>query len=547
MAWAGIAGALGLAAATDASHRAPDLALSVLGSYTTGFFDQGASEIVAYDPRGHRLYVVNAAGSSVDVLDISNPASPGLDFVINVLPYGAQANSVAIHKGLVAIAVQAEPKTDDGKVLFVRTDGTFVGVRTVGALPDMLTFAPDGSAVLVANEGEPSTDYLIDPPGTVSIIDIDERHGRLFPDGVKTLDFSWFNGRPLSPSIRIFGPGASVAQDLEPEYIAVSPDSKTAWATLQENNALAEIDLRRKKITALRGLGFKDHSQPGLGLDPSDRDGGVHIGNWPVLGMFQPDTIIAFEDEDGGRHDDDDDDDDGDRRRHDRNGGRRDRDRTYLLTVNEGDARDWEAFQEEARVSSLALDPEAFPNAATLKQNANLGRLNVTNATGDDDDDGDFDRLLVFGGRSFSIRSTRGRLLFDSGQQIEEITAAAFPEFFNASNTDNTLDSRSDNKGPEPEGAVVARLFDHNYAFIGLERIGGVVVYALDKPSRPRWVTYVNNRDFTGDPEAGTAGDLGPEGLVVIPKRHSPIRHPLLVVANEISGSTTIYKIEKVR
>lgn len=198
---------------------------------------------------------------------------------------------------------------------------------------------------------------------------------------------------------------------------------------------------------------------------------------------------------------------------------------------------------------SLTLDPVAFPNAAFLRDNTRLGRLNVTRATGDTDGDGDFDRLHVFGARSFSIRDAFGGLVYDSGDRIEQITAAAFPRFFNAGNTNNVFDDRGDNKGPEPEGLTVGRVFGRTYAFIGLERVGGVLVYDLSEPRRPRFVQYVNNRNFLIDPEAGTAagtaGDLGPEGLIFIKEDDSPNDKPLLVVANEVSGTTTVYEISK--
>jgi len=81
------------------------------------------------------------------------------------------------------------------------------------------------------------------------------------------------------------------------------------------------------------------------------------------------------------------------------------------------------------------------------------------------------------------------------------------------------------------------------YAFIGLERIGGIVVFDVTAPRRPAWVQYVNTRDFAGDAEAGTAGDLGPEGLAFIPAAESPNGRPMLAVGFEISGTTTLFEI----
>ena len=40
-----------------------------------------------------------------------------------------------------------------------------------------------------------------------------------------------------------------------------------------------------------------------------------------------------------------------------------------------------------------------------------------------------------------------------------------------------------------------------------------------------------------------TAGDLGPEGLVFIPAAQSPNGRPLLVVGNEVSGTTAVLQL----
>lgn len=491
------------------------ISLHRLGTYSAGAFDEGAAEIVAHDSRSQRLFVVNAFCSCIDVLDIADPTSPVRLFSIDVTPYGDQANSVDVYNGLIAAAVQADVKTDAGKVVFFNSNGDFLKEVTVGALPDMLTFTPDGKRVLVANEGEPNDDYSIDPEGSVSIVELRFGLNNAF---ARTADFTRFNNRQLDPSVRIYGPGATVAQDVEPEYITVSDDSRTAWVTLQEANAIAEIDISRARIKEINGLGFKDYSKPWNKLDASDRDGStINIANWPVFGMYQPDAIASF----------------------------KWLGLTFLITANEGDAREYDTFAEEARVSSLTLDPTAFPDGDFLKQNANVGRLNVTKATGDTDGDGDYDELYTLGGRSFSIWTTNGRQIFDSRDQLEQITAARYPDFFNASNTDNAFDSRSDNKGPEPEAVTVARVFGRQYAFVGLERIGGVMIYDLTLPFYPQFVGYENNRDLLQDPEDGMPGDLGVEGLIVIDAHKSPTGKPLLVTANEISGTTTIFEIRR--
>lgn len=497
------------------SSFASDVKLKVLGSYAGGSFNQGGAEIVTHDPASQRLFVVNGATSRIDVLSIVNPSAPTFIFSIDLSPYGRQANSVAVKNGIVAVAVEAVIKTDNGKVALFTTNGAPISSVTVGALPDMLTFTPDGNHILVANEGEPNNDYTIDPKGTVSIINV---AGSLRGRGVMDVDFTEFNNAVLEDGIRIFGPNARVDQDLEPEYITISADSTTAWVTLQENNAIGVLDIPSGRFTRLIGLGFADHSRQGQGLDTSDRDSAINIANWPVLGMYQPDGIASFS-----------------------VAGE-----TFLITANEGDAREYTGtpgFVEEARVSSLNLDPSVFVNGAFLKQNANLGRLNVSKAMGNTDGDGDYDALYSFGARSFSILTSSGVRIYDSGDDIEQLTAATYPLNFNASNSNNTFDDRSDNKGPEPEGVTTGEAYGRIFAFIVLERIGGVLVYDVSDPFAPQFVQYINNRNFLAAANTAAAGDLGPEGVHFIKEGDSPTGKPLLVVANEVSATTTVYEL----
>jgi hypothetical protein len=504
-------------AVTDtALRRRPQL--TRLGSYLAeGGFDVGASEIVAYDARSRTLFAVNAAKSRIDRIDISDPSVPFLLGSIDVTPWGGQANSVAVSSdGVLAAAIEAVDKQAPGAVAFFDREGTPLSAVQVGALPDMLTFTPDERAVLVANEGEPNADYSVDPEGSVSIIDLSRGPHGVCQSDVRTADFRAIARASLEPSVRVFGPGASVAQDLEPEYIAVSPDSRTAWVTLQENNAIAVIDIRRARVERVVGLGFKDHSQVGSGFDASDKDGVSAIVPQPVFGMYMPDSIASIS-----------------------SFGR-----TYLVMANEGDAREYGTFVEAKRIAKLTLDPLAFPDAVALQADAALGRLNATSFNGDTDGDGDFDELYAFGGRSFSIRDARGQLVFDSGDQLEQLTLSALPNGFNSNSTANGADARSDDKGPEPEGLTVGTVRGRTYAFIGLERVGGIVVYDVTLPKEPRFLQYLNTRDFAGVPADGTAGDLAPEGLLFIPASSSPTRKALLAVGYETSGTTTVFEFD---
>lgn len=317
-------------------------------------------------------------------------------------------------------------------------------------------------------------------------------------------------------SVRVFGPGATVAEDLEPEYIAVSNDSRRAYVAMQENNAIAEVDLRSATVTAIHGLGFKDHSLQANAFDPSNRDGGIRFTTAPVMGIYLPDAIA----------------------------GVTIRGRDYILTANEGDARDYDGYSEEVRVADLELDPTAYPNAAELQDDAELGRLKTTTALGDTDGDGDIDQIYSYGGRSMSIWEARGgslRMVADTGDQIERFLARRVPAGFNANDgIVEEFDERSDDKGPEPEAVVAGRIAGRTYAFVGLERaLGGVVVFDITDPRRPEIVEYILSNDGSGDGDQ----DIAPEGLVFIPASESPSGAPLVVASYEVSGTVGIYEV----
>ena len=546
---AAVAGSVLMGCGATQIH-AEGLQLSVLGTFDTGQFDESAAEIPAYDPASQRLFVVNAT-KGVDIISIADPTNP--TFVSQILAPGS--NSVDVHNGIVAVAVEAAVQQDAGAVKFFDTNGASLGPDVAtGALPDMLTFTPDGSKILVANEGQPNDNYDVDPEGSVTIIDLSGGVGSATPTQVS---FSGFNSQKTAlqaSGVRIFGPSAveldgiaTVAQDVEPEYIAVSPDGSKAYVALQENNAMAILDIASSTVTDIVPLGFKDHSLADSGftsfdginnssnmMDASNRDGGINFDNWPTLGMYQPDAIAAYE----------------------ANGN------TYIISANEGDSRDYDGFSEEGRVKDLALDAAVFPDAATLQLDENLGRIKTTTANGNTDADPEFEEIFTYGSRSFSIWQVDGNDLtqvYDSGDDFERITANTVVDDFNSTNDENnSFDNRSDDKGPEPEGITLGVVDGRMLAFIGLERVGGVMVYDVTNPNNPVFVDYSNNRDFSADlsvdgnndgvpDNLNTVGDLGPEGLLFIPASISPNSQSLLVVANEVSGTTTIFAIPEPR
>jgi Secretion system C-terminal sorting domain len=516
----------------DDDLKAPQATQSLKMEFVSSFLVGGTpntAEILAYDKVSKRLFVVNSGTDKLEILDFANPANIQRIRTIDMTAYGDGSQSVAVKNGIVAVAVDRKTPVHgtNGRAVFFNTNGDFISQVEVGNLPDMITFSPDGRLVMTANEGEPNTNYVIDPEGSISMIDISGGVANLTQNSVTTLNFNAFNGQInalRANGVRIYGAGAnpsSVSQDLEPEYITISNDSRKAWVTLQEANAIAVVDLVSKRITDILPLGLKDHTIPSNSFDAADLPAAnaglpVVLSNWKVKGMYQPDAIAYYE-----------------------VGGT-----PYLVTANEGDSRDYGTFNEEVRVGAGAyvLDPTAFPNASILKRNHVLGRLTVTNKTGDTDGDGDFDEIHVLGGRSFSIwNANTGALVFDSGNQFELITAAnpTFGALFNASNDNNEFKNRSDNKGPEPEGVTVIKTAYNVYAFIALERIGGVMVYEISDPTAPVYIDYINSRAV-----AALGGDRGAEGIIFIPAEESPNGTDLVLTANETSATVAVYSVK---
>lgn len=493
-----------------------NLTLHYLTSFGNGTPGVNSAEIVSYDAGSRRLFVANSIGARIDIVNFSNPAAPSLIASIPVTPYG-NINSVAARNGLVAAAIENSVPELPGKVVFFDTNGVFISQVNVGAMPDMITFNHAGTKVLTANEGQPNTAYTIDPEGSVSIIDISGGAASVTQADVTTASFAGFNSQIAAlkaSGVRIFGPGATVAQDMEPEYITLSADDQYAWVTCQENNAIATLDMSTGTITQVAPLGTKDHMLNGNALDASDQGGVIQIANWPLKGLYMPDAVASFT-----------------------TGGQ-----TYLITANEGDAREYNGYEETGRLgdADYVLDPVAFPYGDILK--ANIGRINITTASGDTDGDGDFDEIHVYGGRSVSIwNAATGALVWDSGDDMELMIAKhpVFSAIFNASNANNTLKNRSDDKGPEPEGITVATINNRIYAFVALERMGGCMVYDVTDPAAPVWSDYANTRTI-----AAYGGDQGAEGIVFIPAAESPTGVPIVILANEVSSTLSIFQVQ---
>jgi len=600
--------------------------LRTAGTYRGGYNNASASAGVAYDAETHLLFVANKATQTIDVVAMGHgavnehrPKRLTKECSISVAnldsasaPKGYVPVRLAVRKdGILAVTLQQkEDSTLQGKLgllnarLLVKnknknkhkdndkhqgapsTDCSAAPLRVidVGFMPTLPSFTADGKYLLVTNQGEPSDDYCNDPAGSVSIIDL--KGGIAKAQETDDVTFEPFNSLKewlIDRGVRISGPdfsqfcsGAttttleatslettSVAQDFEPQGIAISADSRFAWITLPENNAVATLDIRRRKFVDIRSFGSKDYSVEGNGFDPIDSDEEPTIETWPIRGMYMPKQVAIAAP----------------------------RFFPVLVYPNRGVRRNLDAFGDEVRLKALPsvkpdysvypddlddpkpihitldLHPDVFPVDDPIRKL----RLKVSWVDGDSDGDGLLEQIFAFGGRSFAIRLPDNRLIFESGDDFEQITAQAWRDtdgyfLYNTPDDENAIDENSDLRGPEPVSVATGRVGLRTYAFIGLERVGGVMTYDITNPFNPTFQYYINNRNFALNPkdknkdpegvcyekvpeteQCANVGDQSAEQILFISAGESPNRKPLIVVSNATSGSATIFQIDRTK
>jgi hypothetical protein len=475
--------------------------LTYIGSYTTGSVNEngGIAEIVVYNRDNQKIYMVNGALGSIDIV---NAGTLSLDKFTQMELYkrvdiAAMADkegfsygdvtSVDVRDGVIALAVQANGYADNGSIVILDYEGEFVKRYEAGVQPDMVCFTDEGRYILSANEGEPREGYgAVDPKGSVTIVDT-------VSNTSKTVDFTAFDAQKANLVNKgvILKKGAMPSYDFEPEYIAVSGDK--AYVSLQEANAIAVLNITSGEFSDIKSLGFKNHND--IALD-AVKDGNINITTQDLYGVYMPDGIAVFETK-GAK---------------------------YLLTANEGDAREW--VGDKDTTDNLRIDGNKVETLdVSQKDGLEVGKN------------------YLLGGRSFSIYNADDMTqVYDSGSDFEEFIAENYPAFFNASHTNNDIDSRSGKKGPEPEYVTVMNIGAKIYAFIGLERFGGVMMYDVTEPSNAVMYDYINTRNFNSS-ELSQMGDLGVEGLYAVSAEDSPTKKAIVFAANEVSGTIGVFEI----
>ncbi|TOI95143.1 alkaline phosphatase [Vibrio parahaemolyticus] len=526
-------------------------------------FDTSAAEIVNYDACTDKLYVVNAQAKRVDVLSLNESSAPSQTDFIDLTDVGTSAgieigaaNSVAVFNGLVAVAIENNNKQEDGLIALYRSDDlSLITTFKTGALPDMVGFSKDGRYIATANEGEPNSDYSIDPEGSVTLVDLSKGINNADVTQIGFGEFDGVRSDELPKAVRISGPNASIAQDLEPEYLTFADNGKI-YVALQENNAMAIIDPQSQSVEKIVALGEKSWSNSKLDASNKDKIIG-NLKSYPQLvGLYMPDTLDSYS----------------------ING------QTYIVSANEGDGREYgfKTTQAECDQAGFMWDEDDYqgtpdytnvkgtclshidevrgkklkvttdhPLAEALKDNTQLARLKVIkpNHTLNAEEN-----VQAFGARSFSIWNENGELVFDSGDDFATVALLNEGKYFNSTNDSNSSgDDRSDDKGIEPEAIEVAKINGRYYAFIGLERQGGIMVYDITEPKQAQFLHYVNHRDYTqpvctlvedgecaNDTYNPKAGDLAPESINYFARNGQHF----IAVGNEVSGTTSVFRIE---
>ncbi len=495
--------------ARDATAAGVTIQAQTVGTFETGRFNTDAAAGLAYDPANARLYSLNRAARQIDLLTLTRDLKLQVGAPIELTAHttGDPARIARAPIGL-AVSVRNRDVAKPGEVLLFDNSGDLRTRLSVGPGPIGMAFSPDGATLAVANAGDADDDYANDPEGSLSLIDVATGTARVVRfDNILT--------PILDPTVHLASPlDTPVANDLAPRHVTINATGELAFVTLTENNAIAVVDIATATVTRIFGAGFQDYQD--LYIDASDTDKKVRLRHAPLYALRQPSAVAAF----------------------------RQFGQSYIVVANQGRPRHRQGYSELARISELTLDRATFGDAVdALQANDGIGRLQVTTARGDIDADGDFDELYAFGGRSFSVFNITGALIFDSGDEFARILSGAFPAWFNSDGQQSSRDARSDERGVEPAAVAVGRIGSRTLGFIGLRRMGGVMVYDLTEPRTPRFLEYMYNADPKGDPVAGTAGDVGTADVLMIPATDSPNGLPLLAVANAVSGTVTVYAL----
>ncbi len=495
--------------------QSQNLPFAIAHTYKAGAFDSSATGYISFDHTVQQLYSVNQQANGFEIIDYSDIYKPNVLQTVDVSGFISKIRCIESASGFVFVAGDGSSAQLPGKLLIYTSNGVYRKQLSLGVTPDRMKFSHDDISLIIANEGIPDANYSTDPPGTVNIINTAAGVNFITQADVKTVDFTRLDTTNYDPLIHIYSnAGQNPSEDVEPEAIAFSSDNQTAYIVLQENNAVAVVDIPSAKIDTVLGLGYRDYGMKGL--DASDQANSIMIDTYQGLyGIHQPSDIESFS------HAGSD----------------------FTFSVNQGAPREYSGFNESVRVKNQPVDPSKFTNLSHLLQDTVLGRLFITSVFGDHNGDFLHDSLLSFGSRSVSIWDSSGTEIWNSGDQIAQLLASTHAVNFNSSaNSNNSYKLQSDNMGAEPSAVAIGEVDGNRYAFVSLYQMGGILVYDISDPYNPQFELFELNRDFNLPANDPMAGDLGPIDLEFVPASRTNLNIALLFVANQVSGTINVYQ-----
>lgn len=499
----------------SSSLIAQSLPFAKVHTYQAGSYNSGATKYISFDHTVQQLYSINQGALGFDIIDYSDVFKPNVKQTVDVSSFMNHIRSIETSGGDVFVAGDGSSPQLPGKLLIYNSNGVYRKQLSLGVTPDRMKFSPDDITLIIANEGIPDSAYSTDPPGTINVINTSAGVNFITQADVKTVDFTLLDTVAYDSLIHVYdNAGQSPSQDLEPEAIAITSNGQKAIIAIQENNALAVIDIQTASLDEVLGMGYRDYNLEGL--DASDLSKNINIDTHQRLyGIHQPSDIEAFNHMGA----------------------------EYVLTANQGAPREYAGYDETVRVKNQPVDPSKFSNLSSLLEDTILGRLRVTSAFGDHNGDFLHDSLLAFGSRSISIWDSTGTEVWNSGDYIPQVIALLHAANFSSSAVDNSsYKTRSDDMGIEPSTIAVGEIDGKRYAFVGLYQMGGIFIYDITDPLNPVFELYELNRDFSFPASDPMAGDLGPTDLEFVPATKTNLGIALLFVANEVSGSISVYQ-----
>mmetsp|Transcript_87956 Transcript_87956/g.249112 ORF Transcript_87956/g.249112 Transcript_87956/m.249112 type:complete len:698 (-) Transcript_87956:318-2411(-) len=567
----------------DGAPTGMSLVSRVYAPYGTSASDlaygMGAAEQMAYDPANKYAYTLSEQGV-VHVIDYDDASSPQVlsSYVVDL--DGSTLTDVEVCGQMLFVGVVASTKTDNGMVKVYSTvlrsspaAPALLQSVTVGPLPDMLLASPDCTILAVANEGEgsDSSGTLVDPEGSVSLVDLSdfsvstvslstgatdaelEASGvhlplslnamEYFDDyGAASADLNWTSARAAY----------TPATQLEPEYLAWSSDGSKLYVNLQENSALATVLVADGvgTVDSIEAYGLKDWSSSGgtEGIDTVE-DGACTLEFKPGFKTMRMPDAIAIAEVDG---------------------------TPYIFTADEGDDKEYDNFEEKQKFKDVLEDgatfssdfpgfnasgsqgmADAFTNFGDTKMRITIGSAGVDYSTPSAPT---FKGAVGFGGRGISIYDVSGAIsrVWDSGSSFEKEQCAAYPwahnaiqdeEFssvwgvlYNSSDDDmrelldemndpdeagcdddgsgqagacplgQTVDERSLKDGAGPEAIVLGVACGRLLAVTATEKQGTAFVYDVTDPTQPSllFLQHLSTASETASPGvAYAAGTLG--------------------------------------